>query len=209
MEVAAMAQQKERDKSKKRAAIMDGATDVFISMGYENASMDRIAETAGVSKRTVYNHFGSKENLFEVIVDDLLAQRQNLNKIKYDPDKSLNEQLISFAEAEIFLIDSPRRLELSRFLTITFLKDLNFQRKTVAKYPPAYNMLIDWLTEAKNDGRINTDNVIMAARIFYSMVVGAVTWPALFSDGINRDAAAPILNELITVYLSRYESSKE
>ncbi|MBN2879054.1 MAG: TetR/AcrR family transcriptional regulator [Clostridia bacterium] len=204
-----MAQQKERDKSKKRAAIMDGATDVFISMGYENASMDRIAEAANVSKRTVYNHFGSKENLFEVIVDDLLAQRQNLNKIKYDPDKSLDEQLISFAEAEIFLIDSPRRLELSRFLTITFLKDLNFQRKTVAKYPPAYSMLIEWLTDAKNDGRIDTDNIILAARIFYSMVVGAITWPALFSDGIDRKAAAPILNEMIAVYLSKYESNKK
>ena len=137
---------------------------------------------------------------FEVIVDGLLAQRQNLNKIKYDPDKSLDEQLLSFAEAEIFLIDSPRRLELSRFLTVTFLRDLDFQRKTVAKYPPAYNMLIEWLTEAKNDGRINADNVIMAARIFYSMVVGAVTWPALFSDGIDRNDAAPILNELIAVY---------
>ncbi len=204
-----MVQQKERDKSKKRASIIEGAKDVFISMGYETASMDKIAEAAGVSKRTVYNHFGSKEKLFEVIVDDLLAQRQNLNKIKYDPDKSLDEQLLSFAEAEIFLIASPRRLELSRFLTITFLKDLDFQRKTVAKYPPAYNMLIEWLAEAKNDGRINTDDVIIAARIFYSMVVGAVTWPALFSDGINRNAAVPILNELITVYLSRYEIIKK
>ena len=79
-----MAEYKERDKSKKRAVIINGAEDVFLSMGYELASMDKIAAKAGVSKRTVYNHFASKENLFEVIVDNLLAERQNLKTIKYD-----------------------------------------------------------------------------------------------------------------------------
>ena len=52
---------KKRDTSKKRLAILDGAIRVFIENGYETSSMDRIAEAAGVSKRTVYNHFPSKE----------------------------------------------------------------------------------------------------------------------------------------------------
>ena len=199
-----MSQQKERDKSKKRAAILDGAEYIFISMGYELASMDKIADKAGVSKRTVYNHFGSKENLFEVIVDNLLAQRQNLKTIKYDSEKTLEEQLLAFIEAEIFLIDSPRRLELSRFLTITFLKDIEYQKETVAKYPPVYNMFIDWLEEAKNDGKIKAENLFMPARLFYSLVVGAITWPVLFSDGINRKAITPLLDEVIAVFLSRY-----
>ena len=42
---------KERDKSKKRAAIIGGAEDVFISMGYKDASMDKIAKRAGTSKK--------------------------------------------------------------------------------------------------------------------------------------------------------------
>jgi TetR/AcrR family transcriptional regulator of autoinduction and epiphytic fitness len=201
-----MNQNKERDKSKKRAAIISGAEDIFIAMGHELASMDKIAEKAGVSKRTVYNHFGSKETLFEVIVDNLLAERQNLKTIAYDSGKPLEEQLIAFAEAEIFLIDSPRRLELSRFLTITFLKDLDYQRKTVAKYPPMHNMLIDWLKEAEKDGRIIADNLLLAARLFYSLVVGAITWPALFSTGMDKKAIKPMLDEVIAVFLARYGS---
>ncbi len=124
-----MTQFKSRDKSKKREAILNGAIDVFIRMGYEPASMDKIAETAGVSKRTVYNHFGSKENLFQAIVNDFLAQRQSLKTITYDPARKLEEQLMAFANAEIFLIDSPRRLGLSRFLTMVFLKDTDYARK--------------------------------------------------------------------------------
>lgn len=202
-----MNQPKKRDKSKKRAVIINGAEDVFLTMGYELASMDKIAAEAGVSKRTVYNHFKSKENLFEVIVDNLLAERQTLKTIKYDREKTLEAQLHAFAESEIYLIDSPRRLELSRFLTITFLKDLDYQRKTVARYPSVYDMLLEWLKEAEDDGRIKSDDLFMCARMFYALVIGAITWPVLFTDGLNKETVKPLLDEVIAVFLARYGDS--
>ena len=58
---------KKRDTSKKRLAVLDGAVRVFIESGYEASSMDRIAEEAGVSKRTVYNHFASKETSYNFV----------------------------------------------------------------------------------------------------------------------------------------------
>lgn len=199
---------KNRDKSKKRATILEGAVDVFISMGYELTSMDKIAETAGVSKRTIYNHFGSKENLFQAIVADFLAQRQSLKTITYDPEISLEEQLLAFANAEIFLINSPRRIEISRFLTIVFLKDINYARETVSKYPPNYGVLLEWLKQAEKDGKIKTDNVLLAARVFYALVEGAITYPALFTYGINKSAFEPMLDEIIATFLARYSNQK-
>ncbi len=201
-----MIQPKSRDKSKKRATILEGAVDVFISMGYELASMDKIAETAGVSKRTVYNHFGSKENLFQAIVNDFLAQRQSLKTITYNSKNSLEEQLLAFANAEIFLIDSPERLGLSRFLTGVFLKDINYARETVTKYPPVYDMLLDWLKEAEKDHKIKTDNLILTARVFYALVEGAITYPALFSNGIDKERVKPMLDEIIATFLARYRT---
>ena len=199
-----MGLKKERDKSKKRALILDGAIDVFINMGYELASMDKISETAGVSKRTVYNHFGSKEHLFQVIVEDFLAQRQNLKTIKYDPEKALKEQLLEFINAEIFLVDSPKRLGLSRSMSITFLSDIEYARKTVSKYPPMHNMFLEWLKEAEDDRKISADNLLIAARMFYSLIVGAITWPVLFTDGISKEIMKPMINEVIEVFLARY-----
>ncbi|ACU75385.1 transcriptional regulator, TetR family [Catenulispora acidiphila DSM 44928] len=52
----------------KRAAIIDGARAVFGRDGYTRASVDAIAAQAGVSTRTVYNHFGDKEHLFAEVV---------------------------------------------------------------------------------------------------------------------------------------------
>jgi TetR/AcrR family transcriptional regulator, regulator of autoinduction and epiphytic fitness len=203
-----MVERKTRDKSKKRAAILDGAIDVFISLGYDLASMDKVAETAGVSKRTVYNHFGSKETLFHAIVDDFLSQRQALKEIKYNPCRPLREQLMAFAEAEIFLIDSPRRLGLSRCLTRVFLRDIDYARATVAMYPPSYGMLLEWLKAAEKDGRIRSDNLLLTARMFYSMVEGAITWPAIFSHGIDKTVTSPLLDEIVQMFLARYGHEK-
>jgi len=199
-----MTQQKERDKSKKRAIILEGAIDVFIEMGYELASMDRIAETAGVSKRTIYNHFGSKDHLFQVIVEDFLAERQKLKTIKYDSKKTLEEQLLAFINAEIFLIDSPKRLGLSRSMTITFLSDLDYARETVSKYPPSFSMFLDWLKEAAEDSRIKVENPLLAARLFNSLIIGALTWPPLFSNNIDKQAMKPMIDEVIKVFIARY-----
>ncbi|MFJ2806325.1 TetR/AcrR family transcriptional regulator [Kitasatospora sp. NPDC087271] len=51
-------------RPEKRKAITRAATAVFGREGYVRASMDAIAAEAGVSKRTVYNHFADKETLF-------------------------------------------------------------------------------------------------------------------------------------------------
>jgi TetR/AcrR family transcriptional regulator of autoinduction and epiphytic fitness len=199
-----MTEIKTRNKSKKRVAILDGAIEVFIDMGYELASMDKIAETAGVSKRTVYNHFGSKENLFLVIVDDFLKKRQQLKVIKYDSNIALEEQLEAFINAEIFLIDSKTRLGLSRFLTIVFLQDIAFARETVSKYPPTHSMFLEWLKEAEADGKIQADNLLLASMLFYALIVGAITWPVLFTEGMNKAIMKPMIDEVIATFIARY-----
>ncbi len=56
------------EDSAKRRQILDGARAVFLSQGFDAASMGEIARAAGVSKGTLYVYFESKEELFEAIV---------------------------------------------------------------------------------------------------------------------------------------------
>jgi AcrR family transcriptional regulator len=53
---------------RKRRAILDAASTVFLRNGYLGTSMDEIAALARVSKQTVYKHFADKETLFTAIV---------------------------------------------------------------------------------------------------------------------------------------------
>jgi TetR/AcrR family transcriptional regulator, mexJK operon transcriptional repressor len=54
--------------TRKRKAILDAATTLFLRKGYRGTSMDEIAALAAVSKQTVYKHFADKERLFAEIV---------------------------------------------------------------------------------------------------------------------------------------------
>ena len=60
--------------SAKRRQIMEGARQVFLSAGFDGASMNDIARAAGVSKGTLYAYFDSKEELFEAIIRGEYAQ---------------------------------------------------------------------------------------------------------------------------------------
>ncbi len=91
--------ERETRTSRKRAAILEAATAAFRDEGYETTSMDRIAELASVSKRTVYNHFGSKEALFQAVVDRLFDRAAALKRVPWNPELSLEEQLTAVREA--------------------------------------------------------------------------------------------------------------
>ena len=54
----------QRLTDRKRLAILQAAAVQFRAHGFEASSMDKIAAIAGVSKRTVYNYFPSKDELF-------------------------------------------------------------------------------------------------------------------------------------------------
>ena len=58
----------------KRAAIVEAACALFLETGYGATSMDQIAATAEVSKRTVYGHFDGKEELFEGVMNGMCAR---------------------------------------------------------------------------------------------------------------------------------------
>ena len=53
----------------KRTQIIDAAGVLFITNGFEKVSMEEIAKSAGVSKQTVYSHFGNKQQLFTAAID--------------------------------------------------------------------------------------------------------------------------------------------
>jgi AcrR family transcriptional regulator len=54
----------------KRRAIIIGALTLFARDGYTRASLDAIAAEAGVSNRTIYNHFSNKADLFQAVIQD-------------------------------------------------------------------------------------------------------------------------------------------
>jgi len=57
-----------RAYARKDDIVLEAAERAFLQSGYANTSMDGVAELAGVSKRTVYTNFGSKQDLFAAVI---------------------------------------------------------------------------------------------------------------------------------------------
>jgi len=59
---------KEQEKERRRELILDIAEKLFFSKGYDNVSMDDIADEIGLNKATLYIYFKNKESLFFAVV---------------------------------------------------------------------------------------------------------------------------------------------
>src|SRR6266542_6308917 len=65
---------REEKKARTRAQLIDAAATVFARRGLVAASLDEVAEEAGLTKGAVYSNFGSKEELFEAVIDERLSE---------------------------------------------------------------------------------------------------------------------------------------
>ena len=59
-----------RNKQRTRKRIVDAAYVLFRKRGYTRVNVDEIANTAGITKRTLYSHFDSKDALLESVLED-------------------------------------------------------------------------------------------------------------------------------------------
>ena len=105
---------------RKHDAIGRAAFTLFASDGYERTSVDAIAAEAGVSKRTVYTHYGDKESLFLSVVTDtydrMLARISEIvDRTVWEPDvaSALNDCV---AEINRSIVRAPERATLIRLL---------------------------------------------------------------------------------------------
>ncbi|WP_206352371.1 TetR/AcrR family transcriptional regulator [Tautonia rosea] len=193
---------------RKRAAILDAAVEEFATSGFDTTSMDRIAERAGVSKRTVYNHFQSKDVLFEAIVQELIAQTEALPEFPYDPDRDLAEQLVSYCAKVAELITSESFQGLVRVSLSRFLRTPQLARDTIGDEKRFMARLIRWIEQATADGRLKPVPAEFAAHQLCALIEGFVLWPPIFGLGPNPEPEdrQQIIRSAVAMFLDHYRS---
>lgn len=100
----------------KRAAILQAAKQLFAEQGFDGASMDLIARRAGVSKLTVYSHFGDKDGLLTAVVQAHCDQDLPAELFEPLPDVPLAERLTDIAEAFFNMATHPEAIASHRML---------------------------------------------------------------------------------------------
>ena len=194
--------------AQKYQAIVDAAEQVFIDQGFQKANMDTIAQVANVSKRTVYNHFSNKNELFHHILQSCCDDLYTSTQLPYQPDQALNKQLLHMLSKEWNLYTSDRFVKLARIVIGEYANTPHFIEQFIAHEKSQQRGLQHWLSDAIADQRIAD----IDTRFAYDFLNGSIK--AFAHDPLLFDQAKPderqknfILNEVISMFLQRYERS--
>ncbi len=96
----------------KRARILQAAKAIFLKSGYHGTSMNLIAQEAGVTKLTVYNHFQDKANLFICAITETCEETLGTKPFELDASADFYQTLyIVFTCLADYLFPEALKLE--------------------------------------------------------------------------------------------------
>ncbi|WP_394003275.1 TetR/AcrR family transcriptional regulator [Luteimonas sp. WGS1318] len=191
---------------RKHAAILDAAVEEFRASGYEATSMDRIAARAGVSKRTVYNHFTGKDALFVRILETMLERGIVGPDLAYRADRPLRTQLLELVGQKLELLRDPAFVDLARVAMAAGLHSPDLARDMLARLGDREEGLTVWMRAAAADGRLKTDDPLFASMQLQGLVKSFALWPQLSMGQPPLDDArqARVAEAAVDMFLAYY-----
>lgn len=200
---------RETRSRQKREEILDAAAEAFRIDGFEATSMDRIAEQAGASKRTLYNHFGSKEALFVAMVNARMRALRALSEVTFDPDEPVAAQLVEVARAKGAAAADPEWAGLLRVVLGVMARYPDLAAQAAAESEKGEDSLVRFMREATAAGALRAEDPERATAHFWALIKGAVFWPRLFSvhPAPPPEAEQAELEDLVATFLARYGAS--
>ena len=157
----------------KRAAILAAARQMFTTQGYEGTSMDQIAAEAGVSKLTVYSHFGDKEALFAAVVRAHCETQLPPSLFAPSPGTPLRERLLAIARAFFAMVTAPESVAGHRMLCTPQVAGSALSRLFWEAGPQRVHDEFATLLERRvASGELQVDDVHRAAAQFFALLKG-------------------------------------
>ena len=173
---------------RKSEDILDAAAEAFAERGLD-APMEEIARRAGVSKQTVYNHYGSKEELLRALFD----RRRELVMEPLDhahADEPLEQRLAAYVAriVEAYLGVGQRSV-LRAAVAASFTRPEIGAMVYDAGPRPGREKLAAFHAAEARAGRLAIDNAEEAADFLFGMAAGSVVLRVMLDAPVERRPA--------------------
>jgi len=164
-----------------RLAIEDSAISLFLERGYHATPMRQIAKRAGLALGGIYNHFSSKEDIFEAIIIDQHPYKKILPLILAVEAETAEE---FFGGAfRIVIRELGNRPE---FMNLMFIELVEFKgkhgsvmlREIAPKVLPIFEKII------KNMKGLRVKNPAVLMRSFFGMIISYFVTEIIISDSV-------------------------
>jgi TetR/AcrR family transcriptional repressor of mexJK operon len=197
----------------KRAAIVRAALEVFLREGYARASVDAIAAAAGISKRTIYDYYGDKRQLFlstleETKAGHATAFHELLDRTLGQVD-DLEAALTLFGRE--FATGIARSAERAAVMRLTIAEASHFPAllERDSANTAVQRALADRLAALAEQGLLDIPDPMEAAEFFGILVTGRVHNRSWFGTVPLDDAEiADLVAGGVRVFLRAYRPSR-
>jgi AcrR family transcriptional regulator len=189
---------------RRKAYVMEVATDLFVHHGYAGTSLVDIAKAAGVATRTLYQHFGDKEAIFMEVVtareSGAVFRPPSLAEVE-----NLHEGLMAIARYVCDVSFRPRSVDLMR-VTIAESRRfpdfmMNLIQKTFAHFRASVASMFDELTARKLAPAVDSAK---SAALFTDLILGATPLLVYAGWASSRPTDAELEEKIELFILGRY-----
>jgi TetR/AcrR family transcriptional regulator of autoinduction and epiphytic fitness len=191
---------------RKRDAIIQAAIVEFRANGFEATSVDKVAARAEVSKRTLYNHFPSKDELFAAILHILWESSASELRRAYEPDRPVRDQLLELLSSKLAMLADDNFLALARVAIAAGLHSPERAQEMVARIGEKDGGMLDWMRAAQKHGALKAGDAALAVKQLESLVKGVAFWPqvAMGQPRLTARARKQLAQTTADLFLSHH-----
>ncbi|MEM9993941.1 MAG: TetR/AcrR family transcriptional regulator [Acinetobacter pittii] len=193
----------------KRARILQAAKAIFLKSGYHGTSMNQIAQEAGVTKLTVYNHFQDKVNLFICAITETCEETLCTKQFDLDTSADFYQTLFIVCSRALQIIYSPEALKLDHVLL-----ELAAEQNPLAlqffeaSHTRMENQLAEFFQKAAQLGFIQADDPIYQTELLLTLLLGVRHHKVLLgiTAAPNAQELEQIIRDAINLFLLKYRN---
>jgi len=187
-----------------REAIIEAAVRLFLERGFGAVSMDELAGAAGLARRTLYNQFASKEEIFRQMLLRVSGQLENAFPPGIETQGDVDDVLRLIAR---MILDLHRHPEYLGFLRMVVADSRQFPwiaQEFAAVMDPQTERLARYFAHLTAMGILDCRNPTLAAHQFMGILNEFSLWPWMMGRESMAVPAEELVEETIRMFLRHH-----
>jgi AcrR family transcriptional regulator len=188
-------------KNEKQGMIIDAALEVFRQKGYANARMADIAQRAGVSYGLVYHYFGSKEVLFDIIVESWWNALYSIMEKEISSSALFPEKLVNIIK---FFLDTYGQKPnlMSIFVSEVCRSSVYHTEEGLSKFLKFFSLCEEIMTQGQKSGFLNKEiPPHHLTYIFYGSIETFISVMVLGKEPLTKKRQERATNAILRVFI--------
>ena len=187
-----------------REAIIEAAGRLFLARGFGAVSMDELAEAAGVARRTLYNQFTSKEEIFREMLLRITGHLENALPPGIETQGDVEDVLHQIAQAILKLHKDPEYLGFLRMVAADSRQFPWIAEALAAVMDPQAERFARYLAHLTAMGVLDCRNPMLAAHQFMGVINEFSLWPWMMGRESIPVPDEELIEEAIRMFLQHY-----